>query len=137
MTAGYVLQALSDNCKRSKQIKRQCFIMAIKRGGRMKKLIWKVLSRNAKARKTERQEIQFSSIFFYQLIMKRSFKGFLMHKRTSQVQTARFNKIKTILSHNKLQQMMNTFKTTCKKLKSLRQNKLKFTSEFHPKHLQI
>ena len=75
--------------------------MAIKRGGRMKKLIWKVLSRNARARKTERQEIQFSSIFFYQLIMKRSFKGFLLHKKISKVQTAKLNMIKRVLSHKK------------------------------------
>ena len=52
-----VFTALAEHVVNSKHIKRHIFIMAIKRGGKMKKLIWKVLSRNARARKAERQEI--------------------------------------------------------------------------------
>lgn len=47
----------------------------------MKKLIWKVLNKNARVRKAERRDVQFASIFFYQLIMKRSFKGFVVFKK--------------------------------------------------------
>ena len=32
---------------------------------------------------------------------------------------------------------MKAFRDTCRKLKSLRLNKVKFTSEIHPKHLQV
>ena len=46
----------------------------------MKKLIWKVLKKNAQARRADRSEAKFASLFFYQLIMKRSIKAFKMYQ---------------------------------------------------------
>ena len=78
--AGSVLTNWAVYARKRNKVTQESFVMAIKRGGKTKKLIWKVLVRNAKARRTERQEVQFASIFFYQLIMKRSMKGLRLHK---------------------------------------------------------
>ena len=45
----------------------------------MKKLVCKVLGRNAKARKKERNETKFASLCFYQLVVKRSLKAFRIY----------------------------------------------------------
>lgn len=55
-------------------------VMAIKRGGRVKKLIWKVLRKNASARRADRQEARLGTLFFYQLVLKRCFKAFKFNK---------------------------------------------------------
>ena len=84
--ANEIVAGWATYIKRQKHVKYHSLVMAIKRGGRMKKLIWKVFSRNAKARKAERQETQITSLFFYQLLMKRCFKAFQSHKVTQQNQ---------------------------------------------------
>jgi transcription antitermination factor NusA-like protein len=77
--ASQILAEWSKTAKKYKVIKHQSLIMAIKRGGRMKKLIWKVLGRNAKVRKTERNETKFAALCFYQLVVKRSLKAFRLY----------------------------------------------------------
>ena len=68
----------------------------------MKKLIWKVLSRNAKARKSDRNDAKFASLCFYQLIMKRSMKGLRAYKSMSKAKKALIAQSSTALARLRL-----------------------------------
>ena len=49
----------------------------------MQKLCIRLLAKNARKRKAERQENQFIELFYYESFVKRTFKALLEHKNTS------------------------------------------------------
>lgn len=118
--AGEILTSWLAYAKRAKRIKHGSMIIAIKRGGKMKKLIWKVLSRNAKVRRTERQETQFASIFFYQLVIKRTLKALRLNTVREGAKRARLSNAVKLLSSSSLTRVFSAMKKSLRKQKTLR-----------------
>lgn len=126
--AADILSSWLEYSKREKRIKHGSLIIAIKRGGKMKKLIMKVLSRNAKVRRNERKDAQFASIFFYQLVIKRSFRALRLNTGIERAKKARLSSAVKALSTLSQSRLFKTLKNTLRKQRTLRKREQTFTA---------
>ena len=67
--------------KKSALTKARLLVLTIKRQGQLKKLCWKILAKNSRVRRKDRQDTQHATLFFYYMVMKKSFKVLVRNMR--------------------------------------------------------
>jgi hypothetical protein len=62
------------------EVKARLLVLTIKRQGQLKKLCWKILSKNSKVNRKLRNDNQYATLFFYHTVVKRTFRALVKNK---------------------------------------------------------